>query len=158
MDIGMAETDEEREATYRFINDEITDQHHLVMEQARGLDTKATVLAGFAAAGVSFLLTHPRGTIWWAALACYLAALALALGALWPRRWHALDLTTLQEELSEAAPVFVVGKVAGAKVAVVGWNSAKAQLKALLWTASVVVLAAGAGLSVWTTITEAMRT
>ena len=152
MDIGMAESDDEREATYRFINAEVTDQHHLVMDQARGLDTKATVLAGFAAAGVSFLLTHRRGTIWWAALACYLASLGLALGALWPRRWHAVDLTALQEDLSEAAPVFVVGKVAGAKVAVVARNTTKARLKALLWTASVVTLAAGAGLSVWTTI------
>ena len=55
VDIGVAENDDQREATYRFLNDEITAQHHLLMEEARGLDTKATVVAGFAAAAVSFL-------------------------------------------------------------------------------------------------------
>src|SRR2546425_988641 len=80
MDIGVAENDEQREATYRFLNEEITAQHRMLMEEARGLDTKATVVAGFAAAAISFHLANLRQTIWWFALAGYLAALASPLG------------------------------------------------------------------------------
>ncbi|MGH2627552.1 MAG: hypothetical protein ACRDHY_12985 [Anaerolineales bacterium] len=157
MDIGAADNDEQREATYRFLNDEISAQHRSLMEEARGLDTKATVVAGFATAAVSFLLANRRETIWWFALAGYLAALVFALAALWPRRWHGLVPAALRDELSEAAPVFVVGEVAGTKVAIYERNYAKAQAKALLWTTSVVFLAVGSGLSVWTTITEKLR-
>lgn len=154
MDLGAADNDEQREATYRFLNAEISAQHQMLMEEARGLDTKATLVAGFAAAGVSFLLATRRHTIWWLALAGYLAALALALGALWPRRWDGLDPVALQDELSEASPVFVVGVVAGTKVTIYQRNFNQARLKAILWTASVAFLAAGSGLSVWATITE----
>jgi len=111
-------------------------------------------VAGFAAATVSFLLANRRHTIWWLALAGYLVALALALAASWPRHWHGLIPAALRDELSEAAPVFVVGQVAGSKVEIYEHNYAKVRLKALFWTASVAFLAAGSGLSVWTTITE----
>lgn len=157
MDIGGAENDEQREATYRFLNEEISAQHRVLMEEARGLDTKATVVAGFAAAALSFLLANRRQTIWWFALAGYLIALALALLALWPRRWHGLVPAALRDELSEAKAVFAVGLVAGSKVAIYERNYRKARTKALLWTASVAFLAAGSGLSVWTTITEKLR-
>ncbi len=53
--------------------------------------------------------------------------------------------------------MFVVGQVAGTKVAIYERNYAKARVKALLWTTSVVFLAARSGLSVWTTITETLR-
>ncbi len=157
MDVGGAENDEQRESTYRFLNDEISAQHQMMMDEARGLDTKATLVAGFAAAGISYLLATRRHTIWWLALAGYLAALALALAALWPRRWAGLDPVALQDELSEAAPVFVVGLIAGSKVTVYTRNFNKARAKALLWTASVVAFAVGSGLSVWATITEKLR-
>ncbi len=110
MNIGAAKTDEQRESTYRFLNDEISSQHQMLMEEARGLDTKATIVVGFAAAAVSFLPDNRRQTVWWFALAAYLVAIALALGALWPRRWLGLIPAALQDELSEAAPVFVVGQ------------------------------------------------
>jgi hypothetical protein len=157
VDIGAAQNDEQREATYRFLNDEISAQHRMLMEEARGLDTKATVVAGFAAAAISFLLANRRHTIWWFALAGDLAALAAALAALWPRRWHGLIPAALRDELSEAAPIFAVGQVAGSKVAIYERNYRKVATKALLWTASVVCLAAGSALSVWTTITEKLR-
>jgi hypothetical protein len=157
MDIGGAENDEHREATYRFLNAEIDDQHGILLEEARGLDTQATLVAGFAFAAVSFLLANRRETIWWFALAGYLAALALALAALWPRRWHCLVPAALRDELSEAAPALVVGRVAGSKVAIYERNSTKARTKVLLWTGSVAFLAASSGLSVWATITENLR-
>ena len=157
MDLGAAENDDQREATYRFLNAEIGDQHRLLLEEARGLDTKATVVAGFAAAAVSFLLANRRHTIWWLALAGYLVSLALALAALWPHRWDGLDPVAVQDDLSEAAPVFVVGLVAGSKVEIYQRNFKRARLKAILWTASVAFLAAGSGLSVWTTITEKLH-
>jgi hypothetical protein len=157
IDLGAADNDEQREATYRFLNDEISGQHQMLMEEARGLDTKATLVAGFAAAGVSYLLATRRHTIWWLALAGYLAALALALAALWPRRWDGLDPAALRDELSEAAPVFVVGLVAGSKVTIYERNFNKARAKAVFWTASVAAFAVGSGLSVWATITERLR-
>jgi len=98
------------------LNAEIADQHRMLMDEARGMDTKATLVAGFAAAAVSFLLANRRHTIWWLALAGYLTALGLALAALWPRHWNGLIPAALRDELSEAAPVFVVGQVAGSKV------------------------------------------
>jgi hypothetical protein len=157
VDIGAAADDEQRESTYRFLNDEISSQHQMLMEEARGLDTKATVVAGFAAAAVSFLLANRRESIWWSAVAAYLLALVLALGALWPRRWHGLIPAALRDELSEAAPVFVVGQVAGSKVEIYEKNHSLAGTKAVLWSISVGFLAAGSGLSVWTTITEKLR-
>lgn len=157
VDIGVAENNDQREATYRFLNEEITAQHHMLMEEARGLDTKATVVAGFAAAAVSFLLANRRETVWCLALAGYVIALVFALAALWPRRWHGLVPTALRDELSEAAPLMAVGQVAGSKVVVYERNYAIARSKALLWTASVVFLAVGSGLSVWTTIAEKLR-
>jgi hypothetical protein len=74
------------------------------------------------------LLATRRHTIWWLALVGYLVALALALAlaALWPRRWAGLDPVAL-DELSEAAPVFVVGLVAGSKVTVYQRNFNKAR-------------------------------
>lgn len=157
MDIGAAENDEQREATYRFLNEEITAQHRLLLEEARGLDTKATLVTGFAATAISFLLTGRRGTTWWLALAGYLGAFGTALAGLWPRRWYGLVPAALRDELSEAAPVFVVGEVAGTKVSIYERNLHKARSKVVLWTASVVFLGAGSGLSVWTTITEKLR-
>lgn len=129
----------------------------MMMEEPRGLDTKATLVAGFAAAGISFLLATRRQTIWWLALAGYMIALAVALAALWPRRWSGLDPEAVQDELSEAAPVFVVGLVAGTKVAIYQRTLVKARTKALLWTVSVVAFAVDSGLSVWATITEKLR-
>jgi hypothetical protein len=157
IDIGAAQSDEQREATYRFLNDEITAQHRMLMEDARGLDTKASVVAGFAAAAISFLLTNRREGIWWLAVGAYLIALALALAALWPRQWEGIIPAVLRDEYSEVAPVFVVGRVAGTKVEMYEHNSRKAKTKALLWAASVVGLAVGSGLSVWSTITEKLR-
>ena len=157
MDLGTAETDEQRESTYRFLNDEIGAQHALLLEAARGTDTKATVVAGFAAAAISFLLDTPREALWWAALGCYGSSFAAALAAMWPRRWEGLDPAELQQELSDASPVFVIGQVAGSKAEVFVRNQTKVQGKAVLWAMSVMLLGSGTALSVWSTISEVPR-
>lgn len=157
MDIGAAENDEQREATYRFLNDEISAEHARLMEEARGMDTKATVVAGFAAAAISFLLDSRRGALWWTGLAFYMASFTVALAVMWPRRWDGLTPSAVRDELGEAAPVFVVGQVAGSKVLVYERNQLRARTKALLWVLSVLLLAGGIGFSVWSTISEATR-
>jgi hypothetical protein len=57
-DDGTAETDEEIEGTVRVLNDEVGEAHRLLLDDARSVDTKATVIAGFSAAAVSFLLAN----------------------------------------------------------------------------------------------------
>lgn len=156
MDIGVAENDEQREATYRFLNDEISAEHARLMEEARSTDTKATVVAGFAAAAVSFLLDDPGGTCRWAGLVCCVASLGTALAAMWPRDWDGIGPRELGP-FSDAAPMVVIGRVASSKMSVYQRNRVRVRIKGILWVASVAFLAGGVGLSVWSTIEEATR-
>ena len=149
MDIGIARNDEEREATYRFLNAEISAQHSERMEWARGVDTKATLVAGFASAAIPFVLQSRSSLLWGLALAAYGVAFAFAFSALWPRKWEGLKPTALQEDLSEAAPVFVIGEIAGSKVEIYERNERKAHRKVILWASGTVWLGAGVILSVW---------
>jgi hypothetical protein len=157
MDVGAAKNDDERERTYRFLNEELSDQNRHLMDESRGLDTKAAVVAGFAAAALSFLLANRRQTIWWLAIAGYLAALALAIGVLWPRRWASLVPAALRDELSDVAPVYVIAEVAGSRVTIFERNLGKVGTQALLWSMSIVFLALGSGLSILSTIGEKPR-
>ncbi|MDQ3757079.1 MAG: hypothetical protein M3394_04445 [Actinomycetota bacterium] len=157
MDVGVAETDEQRDATYRFLDDEIGAQHALLLDGARAMDTKATVVAGFAAAAISFLLNTPREALWWVALCLYGLSFGGALAAMWPRHWEGLSPSVLQQELADASPVFVVGQVAGSKAVVFERNQVRIQHKVVLWTASVVLLGGGTAFSAWSTISEVPR-
>jgi hypothetical protein len=157
VDIGAAATDEERQATYRVLNSEIDARHDLLVDEARGLDTKATVVAGFAAASISFLLGTRRGLAWDVALIGDLGALALAIATLWPRRWAGIEPRRLSNELGNGAPAFVLGEIVGTKVGIYERNSRRAVAKVVLWTASVALLSVGTVVSIWSTIVEVPR-
>jgi hypothetical protein len=126
------------------------------MDEARSIDTKAAVVGGFAAAAVPLLLDSRAGALWWCALACYTASFIVALAAMWPRGWDGLKPWALRDELSEAAPVLVVGQVAGSKVLIFERNHRRVRAKALLWSTSVALLAGGIGFSVGSTINGAL--
>jgi hypothetical protein len=71
MDLGTASTEAEQESTNRFINGELSELHRLLRDDAQSIDTKATLVAGFAVAAITFLLNARRGPTWWGALGAY---------------------------------------------------------------------------------------
>ncbi|MGH8985555.1 MAG: hypothetical protein ACRDY6_16980 [Acidimicrobiia bacterium] len=154
MDIGAASTEAEQESTYRFINAEVSELHRQLREEAQSIDTKATLVAGFAAAAITFLLNARRGTAGWAALGTYGLTVGSAFAALWPRRWEVLVPSALETELSDAAPVVVAGQVASSKTAIYDHNREHVARKTVLWMASVATLSVSGIPSIYNTVME----
>lgn len=128
----MADDDNaETEKTFRFLNEELSQQQKTLFDDARGLDTKAALIAGFSVTAVSVLVVRDPGPKGWWAIASYAVALLFAMGALWPRRWYALEPEELQARLANRPAVEVIGKVAGTKVLIYGQNHAIARSKAI---------------------------
>lgn len=156
-DDGTSENSEEVEATYRLLNDEISVEAQRLLDESRSLDTKATLIAGFSAAAVSFLLTNRRETIWDVALVAYGATIALALATLWPWRWSHLGPQSMTEEFHDLAPSITLGEVVGTKVTVYHRNFRYLRVKTILWDLSVAAIAVSSALTLWTTLIEKAR-
>jgi hypothetical protein len=155
MDLGAARDDAQRESTYRFLNDELAEQDKVLLDEARGLETKATLVAGFAVTAVSFLLANRRGLLWWLALGAHLAALLVALAVLWSgRNSRPGNLISL---LEDAAPVVAVGFVLQYKAEAYRRNLRSVRKNAVLWRLGAVFIVVATGLSVWSSIVEGLR-
>lgn len=142
-----------REATYRFLNAEIGDLQRSLSDDARGLDTKATLVAGFAAASVSFLLDRPGGLLWWCAIAAHGAALALSLAVLWPRTTLSIIPRRLLDFLGDVPVGSAVETVAAAKAEAHEQLQRRVGAVTTTWAISAGALVVGMVLTVWTRVT-----
>ena len=140
MDIGGARDERELLETFRFVDAQLDRESAALLSTSESLDTKATVIAGLAAAAVSVrLLTPTFGSMWVTALALYALCLLVALACLWPRRRYGLRPAELVE-IGEASPAVVIGRVAATKAEIFAGNYRQSRRKALLWTVAVVLL------------------
>jgi len=73
------------------------------------------------------------------------------------RAQQIIQMRCIEEDLSEAALVFVVGQVAGTKVGLFVANHRRARVKALQWAMSSLLLALPVVFTVWSTLGEAVR-
>ena len=142
-----------REATYRFLNAEIGDLQRSLADDARGLDTKAALVAGFAAASVSFLLDQPGGRLWWCAVAAHAASLGLSLVALWPRASVTVVPKQLLDRLRDATASDAARAVADAKAVACREIARRVRVIANIWSIAASALVVGTVLTVWTRVT-----
>jgi hypothetical protein len=157
MDLGAARNDQERESTYRFLNDEISSQQRVLIDIARALETKATLIAGFSATAVSFLLANSGGAIGRLGLAAYVAALATAVAVHWTGEVPDPGPDKLIRDIGKAAPDVAVAWVIALKANAYRRNERLFRHKAVLWRLSVGLLAAGLALSLWSAAVEGFR-
>lgn len=139
-DIGGARDERGLPETFRFVDAQLDRGNAALLSTPESLDTKATVIAGLAAAAVSVrLLTPTFGSMRVTALALYALCLLMALACLWPRRRYGLRPAELLE-IGEASPAVVIGRVAATKAEIFSGNHRQSRRKALLWTVAVVLL------------------
>ncbi len=154
---GRQLTEEKVERTLELINDEITQQDQTLLDFARGIDTKATFLAGFAVTAISFLLGHRRGSLWVVSIVVLGVGFVLALAALWPRRWNGLKPSTLVRRYSSVSPLVALGRVIRVKEEIYERNHRLARAKTWLWVSSVAMLGLGGVLMIASVFSESSR-
>jgi hypothetical protein len=140
--------------TSRFLNEEVTEQQRLLLASSQALDTRATFLAGFAAAVILFLLQNRRGPLWIAALIAYFIGLGLAVATLWPREGKGLSPEALVDELAELELAAAIGQVVGTKRDIFTQNQLKEADRTRLWKGSVLALIIGTAFLVPSTFIE----
>ena len=154
MDIGGARNDEEREATDRLLNSEISAVHAGVMDAARTLDTKGdadsrifsrcrpvsawdTQGAALVGRGVRSLASIGRLCF------CTLAPDTELSGA-----------AALGSELEGAKPLAALGQIVGAKIELHRMNARLVHAKAAQWRLSILFLSAGTVFTIWSVMVE----
>lgn len=159
MHIAVRTTQDEEElvSTLTLLNGEIDEHQRQLFSAMDGIDSKATVVAGFSAAAVSFLLGEERAVLWRLALAAYAIALIAALAALRPRGRSTVRPDALLRLLGDAHVLSALRLVARAKADSFAANYRQARVKAMLWTAGVGSLLIGLVLSVWSVMAEEVR-
>jgi hypothetical protein len=149
--------DEAREAVYRLLNDELTEQQRALYEDGRGLDTKAALLAGVASATVAYLLDHPGGLAWSCAMTAHGTSLGLALAVLWPKPWARMTPDVAPRAAGQRHAGDAVRYVVGSKVTACEANARRVHAAQTLWCTSVAALVVAQMLTVLTTLTEVVR-
>ena len=133
MDIGGARDERELLETFRYLDAQLDRENAALLATSESLDTKVTVIAGFAAAAVSLRLLEPTSGILRAvALGLYLMSLSIALAGLRPVRRYGLRPAELLT-LGQGSTAVVIGRVAATKAEVFARNHRQGRRKAILW-------------------------
>jgi len=146
--------DDPRTVTYRFLHEVLSAEGRALDDETRALDTKAALLAGFAAAAVSFLLDRPGGALWWCALLAHGCALGLSLAVLWPRRVGWTAARRLHDRLRDERPETALAAVLRFQARSLERASWRIGAARALWCAAVAILVVGLVLTVWTALAE----
>lgn len=142
--------DEDRVANLELINSEITGRLSRQIDSGSRLDTKAVVLAGFAATAAQFLaVRHPQPLLAGFAFAAYGAAFALAAATFALRTYGDVpEPRGLLDGYVARPKEKTLGALAARRVAIFEENAKKHERKAKLWRWSLVCLSLGLALSV----------
>jgi hypothetical protein len=148
---------EERVAALMLVNDELKHRLDAQADSAKGIETKAVILIGFAATAIQFLVSHNHRPVWAAfASAAYGIAFATGLWAIRLRHFKAVPEPAFLGAKYEAALAannvaireYLLVSLVGTRVDTFAKNDAKIVTKARSWWLSLFALAAGVVLSV----------
>ncbi len=136
---------EDRERNLELIHDEVKQRLQAQMKAIERIETKAVVLAGFAATAVQLMLSRQAHTRLWLLAVSLLALSFLAsLGVITLTRYQdPPSPQALVEKYEEVRKVDTLARVVGMKVEAYALNALPARRKVVLSWCSVVLLIAG---------------
>jgi|GEM_PF-6220862 len=140
MDIGGAREEGELLETFRYLDAQLDRENAALLTASESLGTRATVVAGFAAAAVSlWLLESGSGVLHVVALTLYTASLLPSLAGLWPTKRYGLRPAELLT-LSQSRSAVLMGRVAATKAEVFARNYRQGRHRAVLWVLAALLL------------------
>ena len=135
--------------TWELINGELTSRLARQDQSSSRIETKATLVVGFAATATQFLATqHPSNAVLAStAFVAYAASFFSGLGAIMISRYREIEPRALLDNYAARTKAEVIGRLASVRVLAYEHNAARLRRKAILWWVSLVFLAAGLTLS-----------
>lgn len=139
----------ERERNLDLLHDEVTARLSTLATASERIETKAVVVAGFAATALQFVLTKQSQTgLWWGAAVAFALSFIAAVAAIALRRMA--DPPKPQElvrSYSDLRRAETLAKIVGTKISAYNRNAQANVHKAVAWWVSVVLLVGGMTLS-----------
>jgi hypothetical protein len=142
-------TVDDQAGTWELINNELTSRLARQDQSSSRIETKATVVVGFAATAAQFLATQhaSNGVLVCLAFVAYALSFGCCLGAIVISRYRELDPRGLLDVYAWRPRVEVIGRLAAIRVQAYEHNAAKLRRKAIFWWLGLVSLTAGLTLS-----------